>query len=107
MLARNGTRQPQISKSGAGGRGHQLDHRGGQQQTDRDAELGPARHEPAPLLGAPLHRHEHRSAPLAADRDALHEPQHGQQDRRGDADGRIAGQHPDERAADAHQQQRA
>ena len=32
---------------------------------------GQAAHQPAALLVAPLHRQQHRAAPLAADRDAL------------------------------------
>ena len=62
--------------------------------------------EAAPALRAPLHRHQHRAAPLAADADALQDPQDDQQDRGGDAPGRPAGQQAHQERRDAHQHQR-
>ena len=85
---------------------HQLDHAGGQQQAERHAQLRPAGEEAAPALRAPLHRQQHRAAPLAADADALQDPQDHQQDRGGDAPGRPAGQQAHQEGRDAHQHQR-
>jgi hypothetical protein len=55
---------------------------------------------------APLHRHQHRAAPLAAHSDALHDPEEREQDRRRDTDAGVAREHPHERRRDAHEGQR-
>jgi hypothetical protein len=54
----------------------------------------------------PLHREQHRTAPLAANADALHEPQDGQDDRAPDADPLIGRHQRHEKRRHAHQQQR-
>ena len=59
-----------------GGQPHGADRQG---EPDRHARLRPARDEAAPVASMPLHRHEHRAAPLAADPDALADPQDDQQ----------------------------
>src|SRR5207302_9737567 len=61
-------------------------HDRGQEETHRNPELGPTAQEALPLLASPLHRHEHRAAPLPAHADALAEPQRGPEDRRPNAD---------------------
>src|SRR5215510_7645797 len=61
----------------------------GQEKPARHAELRPGGDEPARMIGArPLHRHQHRAAPLTADADPLYEAQDGEEDRAPDADGR-------------------
>ncbi len=78
-----------------------------QEQAARHAELRPRRHQAAlSVMARPFHREQHRSAPFAADADALNHPQHGQDDRAPDAD-RVVGRHEgDEEGRDAHAQQR-
>jgi hypothetical protein len=53
-----------------------------------------------------LGRHQHGTAPLAADRDALRDPQHDEQHRRERPDLLVGGQQADEHARDAHQAHR-
>jgi hypothetical protein len=53
-----------------------------------------------------LHRDQHRAAPLAADGEALRDPQHDQQDRCGHPDLLVGGQQPDQEGRDAHRHQR-
>ena len=58
------------------------------------------------LMARPLHRQQHRSAPLAADADALKHTQNRQDDRAPDSD-RLVGRHErDEEGRDAHAQKR-
>ena len=52
-----------------------------------------------------LSRHQHCSAPFAADGDALHQAAQDQEDRRGDADAGIAWQQPDHRRCQPHAHQ--
>ena len=61
----------------------QVEEPGAEDQPERHAELRQARHQPTALLVAPLHRQQHRAAPLTADREALQQPQQHEQDRRG------------------------
>ena len=78
-----------------------------QEQPDRDTELRPRRDESTMLVRLrPFHRQQHRAAPLAADADALHEPQHGEEDGSPHADALVGGDERDEKCGDAHQQQR-
>ena len=85
--------------------GEQRDRAGREQQADRHADLRPAADEAAALGVAPLHAQRHRAAPLAADADPLDQAQQDEQRRRPEAERGVAGQHADERAGDAHQQQ--
>ena len=69
------------------------------------ARLRPARPEAAPGRVAVLGDDQHRAAPLAAEREALDEPQHHQQHRGEHAHGRVGGQQPDRERREAHHQQ--
>ena len=83
----------------AGGRGQ---HQGREHHAAGRARVGEAGPQPAPGGGV-LGGHQHRAAPLAADRDALHDAQEHQQDRGPHPDLGVGGQQADERAAHAHQ----
>jgi hypothetical protein len=92
---------------GAGERGRQQRHATrAEHQPHRNADLGEARQQPATALVTPFHGEQHRAAPLTADRDALHQPQQHQDQRRGEPDRRRARQQPDHGRGQAHQQQR-
>ena len=106
-LSRNGhPPSPAVERLGAQDPGHQPDHRRGQEQPDRHAQLREAGHQPLAVALAPLHRHQDGAAPLATDADALGDPQEGQQDRRCDADGGVAGKQADEERRHAHEDER-
>ena len=103
MLSRNGIRQPQARNACSpvsGGRGRQ--DQGGEHHAAGRAGVGEAGPQAAPGGGV-LGGHQHGAAPLAADRDALHDAQQHQQDRRPHADLGVGGQQADQGAADAHQ----
>src|SRR5262245_10693224 len=54
----------------------------GEEKSARHAELWPGGDEAAGMIGArPLHGHQHRATPLAADADSLNEAQDGEEDR--------------------------
>ena len=99
---------PAPGAEGLGGHrgGEHEEHRVGGDQAERHAELGEAAVEAALGLGRVLHRDEHRPAPLAAHREALHEAQHHEQDRGERADRGVGGQDTDERGGHAHRHQR-
>ena len=65
----------------------------------RVGEAGPQ----TPPRGGVLGGHQRGAAPLAADRDALHDAQEHQQDRGPHADLGVGGQQADEGAADTHE----
>jgi len=54
----------------------------------------------------PLHRQQHRSAPLATDADTLKHPQHRQDDRAPDADRGVGRHECDQEGRDTHAQKR-
>src|SRR5581483_201207 len=70
----------------------------------RDADLWPATVKAAPARGRVLDRHENRTAPFAADADALEDAQDEQQDRRPDADRLIGREKADQERCHAHDQ---
>src|SRR5918994_3544031 len=75
-------------------------------EPDRDPHLGEAAVVTPLALGGVLRRQEHRSAPLAADGEALQEAQHEEGYRGSDPDGLVGRQEADERRRRAHGQQR-
>src|ERR1700746_2243173 len=79
----------------------------GEEKPTGHAELRQGVDEPARMIGArPLHGHQHRSAPLAADADPLNEAQDGEEDRAPDADA-LVGRHQRHReSGETHEQQR-
>src|SRR6266550_2434089 len=77
-----------------------------QHQPDGDTELRPAGPETALTTMSPLHRHQHRAAPFAADADPLDETQDDEEESAPDANRRIGRDEADEEGGDAHQQQR-
>ena len=78
-----------------------------QEQPGRHAELRPRGNKAAMMVGSrPLHRQQHRAAPLAADPDTLDEAQDRQDDRTPDADLRVGRDERHQKGRDAHQQQR-
>ncbi len=81
-------------------------HTGRHQVAQRHAGLRPRGPEPAVLLVAVLGGHQHRAAPLAADRESLQEPADQQQDRGSHADRRVRRQQADREGGDTHQHQR-
>ena len=106
MLRKNGTRQPQVAKSAPVQALTAKDHQIGQEQARGHAELRPRGDQSAAAVAArPLHRHQHRAAPFAADADALQHAQHGQDDRAPDADRGVGRNEGDEEGGDAHQHQ--
>ena len=58
------------------------------------------------MRARPFHRQQHRSAPFAADADALNHAQHGQDHRAPDANRRVGRHEGDQEGRDAHAQQR-
>jgi hypothetical protein len=85
---------------------HQQKTSCGHQPADGAAHLREAAEEAAPLAAGVLRGHEHRAAPLAADRHALHEAQQDHQNRRPRSYGRIAGHQPHRKSGQAHHRQR-
>ncbi len=73
------------------------------EQAERRGGLDPRGVEAALALRRMLGDVGRRAAVLAAEREALHEAEHDQQDRRRDADRRVGRQHADQERADAHQ----
>jgi len=82
---------------------HEGDDERGQQGAERCSHLREAGPQPAAPLPGVLHDHQRGAAPLAADGDALEDPQGDQQDRRPDADRVVRRQQADEEAGAAHQ----
>ena len=100
-------RQPQLEERLlALHRGEHPQHAGGEQVAQRHAGLRPGGPEAALVVAAVLGGHQDGTAPLTADREALHQAADHQQDRRGDADGRVRRQQADRERAGAHHQQR-
>ena len=100
-------RQPHASKSASlwnGGEHEQ--HTGRQQVAQRHTGLRPRGPEAATAVVAVLGGHQHRTAPLAADGEALQQPADEQQDRRRDADGGVRREQADREGRDTHQHQR-
>ena len=87
-------------------RGQHPQHPGGEQVAERDARLRPGGPEAALVVAAVLGGHQHRTAPLTADREALHQAADHEQDRRRDPDGGVRRQQADREGADPHHQQR-
>jgi len=77
-----------------------------EQEPDGNSHLGEAAIVTPLALGGVLGSQEHRSAPLAADGEALQEAQHEEGYRGGDPDGLVGRQEADERGRRAHGQQR-
>ena len=95
--------QELIAGPGAEGEHREI----GQEQSARDAELRPRCHQAAlAVMARPLHRQQHRAAPLAADADALEHPQHRQHHGAPYADLLVGRHEGDEERRDAHAQQR-
>ena len=107
MFSRNGPRQPHSRKASPD-RALNPEHRQvGEEQSRRHTELRPGRNEAAVCTGLrPLHRQEHRSAPLAADAHALNEAQHRQQHSAPDADAVVSRHQRHGESGQAHEQQR-
>ena len=103
----NGIRQPQVTNWSPV---HWLNARTARFDRNRPhgtPNCGQEATRPALAVGArPLHRQQHRSAPFAADADALKHPQHRQDDRAPDADRRVGRHERDQEGRDAHAQQR-
>jgi hypothetical protein len=57
------------------------------------------------MVTRPFHRQQHRSAPFAADADALNHPQHRQDDGAPDPDRLVGGYEGDQKGRNAHAQQ--
>ena len=85
---------------------HDVEEAGAEDQAERHPQLREAGHETASLLVAPLHREQHRAAPLTTDGDALHQPQQHEQQRGRLADRVGTRQYADQRGGDTHHQQR-
>ena len=96
MPNRNGSRQPQLSRSSA--RQRRVEQRRGQ-RAEQKAAGDPDQLErteiTAPVLRRVLDDIGARAAELAAGRQTLKQPHHHQQDRRGNPDLRIGRQQPD------------
>lgn len=86
-------------------RGQQGQHAGREQLPRGRAGLRPGGPEAASACVAVLGHQQHRAAPLAAEREALHQPQQGQQHRGRGADTGVGRQQPDREGRPAHQQQ--
>jgi hypothetical protein len=79
----------------------------GEEKSAGHAELRPGGDEPARMIVArPLHRHQHRAAPLTADADPLNEAQDGEEDRAPDADALIGRHQRHRESGETHEQQR-
>ena len=89
--------------------GHRTEHehcKVREEQPRWHTELRPGCDESSMFAGArPFHRKQHRTAPLAADTDALDEAQHGQQDRAPDPDGFVGRHQAHQEGGNAHQHQ--
>jgi hypothetical protein len=85
---------------------HERQRAVGQHHAGRCAELRPARHEPAVSAITPFGRQQDRSAPLAADADALQHPAERQQNRAPDPNRLVAGHQADRRRPEPHQEKR-
>ena len=106
MLRRNGRRQPQLEKCVVGQARRQRERRRRQQEPCRRTGLRPAPVEASLALGRVLDRHQHCTAPLAAEAEALHEPQRDERDRRTDPDRTVRRQQADGEGGRAHEHQR-
>ena len=82
-------------------------HTGGEQVAQRHAGLRPRGPEAALRVVAVLGGHQDGAAPLAADREALHQAAGQQEERGGDADGGVRRQQADREGRDAHQEERS
>ena len=82
--------------------GGEVERDGGQADTGRGAHLRERAVEAALALGGVLDGHQGGAAPLTADGEALHQPQHRQQDGGEDADGRVGGHQAHEHGRGAH-----
>jgi len=76
------------------------------QEPGRYADLRPAAVEAALSVGGVLNRHQHGPAPLAADAEALNDPEDDEEDGRPGTDGGIGRQRADETRRHAHHHQR-
>ncbi len=104
--SRNATRQPQDSNAASlSSSGQERRARRWPAGCRRRADLGGGGPEAAGLRLAELRGQQHRTAPLAADADALGEAQHDQQDRREDADLAVGGQDADQEGGHTDQHQ--
>jgi hypothetical protein len=72
----------------------------------RQSQRDEAAEEPPAVLRRVFNRHQHRAAPLAAERKSLHEAEDDEQRRRPQADLRVARQQPDGDGGGTHQRQR-
>ena len=104
--SRNGTRQPQAMKSAS------LWKPAISARIPADSRLpsgtpacGQLAQKPRRFGIAIFGRHQHRAAPLAADREALDDAEHDEPDRRPHADARVAGQQADQHGREPHQHQ--
>jgi hypothetical protein len=82
------------------------EHRVGDDEADRGAELGERAVPRALALGRVLGRHERGAGPFAAEREALEQTQHEQEERSRPADLVVRGEASDEEGRDAHGEQR-
>ena len=100
----NGTRQPQAFKLDweSAKRQHEANQAAQQAAQVLACEL-PTRKEHAPIFRRGLEQKHGRRTHLAADREALKEARDDQEDRRQDANRRVARRDRDDRAADGHE----
>ena len=104
-LNRNGSRHPQDSNWARRQLGHQEERDGGQADPGRRAHLRESAEEAAAPGRRVLHRHQGGAAPFTADREALKEPQDGEQDRRRQPDHGVAGHQTHQGRRDTHHDQ--
>ena len=85
---------------------HEPANRRAQQSADHGAEIGDAAIKPAPVARRLLHQKDDGAGEFAARRDALHNAQQSQQDRREDAGLSIGWQQPHQSSRHRHQHHR-
>ena len=83
----------------------QRDRAGAETQAEREADLREAGVEAAAIVRRVFEGHQHRAAPLAAHGEALHQAQHHQQQRRGDADLGVGRHQADQERYSPHHRQ--
>ncbi len=99
-------RQPHASNCGVAlERRKDEQHTGRQQVAQRHPRLRPRGPEAALVVLAVLGGHQDGAAPLAADREALHQPADQEQDRRAEADGGVRRQQADREGGGTHHHQ--
>ena len=96
-LNRNGSRHPHARNGGGVELADQEERDRGEADTGGGAHLREGAEEAAATGWCVFDGHQGGAAPLAADGEALHEPQEREQDRRGEPDHGVAGHQAHER----------